>query len=229
MFSRLKVQGFQNSVWTVCEMYYTNKLLITFLFPSSSISFFCLFTSLFDDTFSLNHIKTGIALQSHHALIYFLFLVRFYLWFSPSLCPQCVHLAARNSWSRGWGRTGSSLYCWACSWLWSAGSWTTPLPSAKKVGMRHRHKKRDKVWKTNGWTDSECRQCFSFSPWKALNINNENTVIAFIIFNNIFLSCKSSYAEIFDLFTRCWALHLEIFFQNTAPIPKKHWWCLKGK
>lgn len=59
-----------------------------------------------------------------------------------SLCLQCVHLAARSSWSRGWGRTGSSSFCWGWSWLWSAGSWTTPSPSAKKVGKRQRARKR---------------------------------------------------------------------------------------
>lgn len=54
------------------------------------------------------------------------------------VCRQCVHPAARSSWSRGWGKTGSSSFCWDCSWLWSAGSWTTPSPSAKKVGKRRR-------------------------------------------------------------------------------------------
>lgn len=60
---------------------------------------------------------------------------------SLCLCPQCVRPAARNSWSRGWGKTGSSSFCWGCSWLWSAGSWTTPSPSAKKVGKRQRVRK----------------------------------------------------------------------------------------
>lgn len=74
---------------------------------------------------------------------------RFYFSLSASVCPQCVHLAAKSSWSRGWGRTGSSSFCWGCSWLWSAGSWTTPSPSAKKVGKRQRAGKRKDGWTVN--------------------------------------------------------------------------------
>lgn len=76
---------------------------------------------------------------------------RFFFLFFLSLRLQCVRLAARSSWSHGWGRTGSSSFCWACSWLWSAGSWTTPSPSAKKVGKRHREPEgEERVTRTDG-------------------------------------------------------------------------------
>lgn len=77
---------------------------------------------------------------------------------SASMCPQCVPPAARSSSSRGWGRTGSSSFCWACSWLWSAGSWTTPSPSVRKVrrgeggcwvmGLRSQVVRRFALWQT---------------------------------------------------------------------------------
>lgn len=145
------------------------KSLHSFPSPSLHIRFF-LFRPLWRCWFfSVSHQQISLLspLSLHTLKIHFR---DFFFSFSFCLCClQCVRLAARSSWSRGWGRTGSSSFCWACSWLWSAGSWTTPSPSAKKVGKRQRARKRGKSYKdrwtvNNGLFSQRQQSCKSINP-----------------------------------------------------------------
>ncbi len=76
---------------------------------------------------------------------------------------QSVRHGVRSSWFPVWVKTGSFSSSWGFSWHWSAGPWTTLLPSASKV--RERKEWKERKGQFSAWQGSVKVQMVSFNQW----------------------------------------------------------------
>ncbi len=86
-----------------------------------------------------------------------MFLVNYYY----NVYLQSVRHGVRSSWFPVWVKTGSFSSSWGFSWHWSAGPWTTLLPSASKV--RERKEWKEKKGQFSAWRGSVKLQMVSFN------------------------------------------------------------------